>query len=246
MATASFLAEATSNMNRLNYNTMVIGLLAVAMISCKATQYQFDSRMPLTDDSRKQITKALNIESSPIEQVQVYRAVLRERLVNENEVAEYTLRNTLSKKPAIDLEIDRYSHELYLYIFTVRLARTTSRYGLWLTTTRHRGLGYIKIGPAYLGKFGSKSGREYMLVEKRMKLSRSGNQVSFGKVINDVALRFYLEHAAEDPPQYRVTGIINEKPNKVSGLNKYLIYDIPEIFNDPDALAFTLIETIHP
>jgi len=224
-------------------------LLAVFLLSCKATQYHFNSDTMINADARQRVAEAVKKKHLAVARVDVYQATLAEQLVDENSVSEYTLRNTLSKKNHIDIERERYRHEIFFYLFTATLASgEPTYYGLLFTTTHHKGQGYIGVGPAYAGELNRKEDNQTysFLAESRLHIGRNDQNEPFLKSneTDAVALNFYFDRRPMPARGFRFTQVINEAPNKISGINKKLIYNVAEIFNDVDALAFTYINTL--
>jgi hypothetical protein len=227
-----------------NFNYILPALIGMAIISgCRATRYTFDRDIIISPQLKDNIAAVVTRgPKDPVVETRIYKAEIRERLVNENSITEYSLRNTLSKKPYVNIEVERYHHKLFYYEF---LTRDQLRYGLLMSTTFENGK-CISIGPVYIGEVGIKHSpaTRYLLVNGRLRLKKEKNALvpDLTRSIPEKKLRLFYCFTTEDESQLRFTQIVNELPNKISGLNKKLVYDIGEVFADPDALRFELIE----
>ena len=218
----------------------VLGFL-VLLSSCKTPEYLFNENRIVQDSVISNISLLLGGQKKdPITGYKIYHAIIQEKLVESNAVAEYKLMNSLSNKKAVDLAINRYANELYFYeIHSVN--RQT--YGIFLAATFETPRKCIGIGPLYMGfvgvgEYGTKKftvQSEYAIVnESTTSLPSIRKKRSFPELV--------FSYAPEmSPPGITITHIIQKNKNKISGMNKPVVYDIEQIFNDRNALRFSLV-----
>ena len=237
------------NFNMSNYKSILFLLFAALLFAgCGTPVYTFRTKDIITDSMRKNVSAFIDPEvKDPIASYTAFKAEIKETLVESNAVAEYKLVNSLSGKKTIDLAINRYRNELYFYEFQ---SINEQEYGIYLAATfetagaatrRCIGLGPLYIGHIGVGENGSK---KFITVhEYTIKKKRCSSRLIVKKKKNPQLLDFlYMPvlNKEGDPIEIKVFQIIQKNKNKISGLNKPLVYDITRIFNDPDALAFSI------
>lgn len=224
-----------------------LAVVCILLVSCKAKQYGFDSRKIITKEFRnnlvnwtwsaKQPAITGDADKDSICNIRIYKAVIEEKLVVENAVSEYKLMNANSGKEVADVKIKGYYHEIYLYAITTMY----EQYGLLISTSFNPGGKCIGAGPAYVGYIESGNGDSTFVTEWQVKLKRNKNEVTIKeKGADSCVLKFYADAPMffKDQETIRFKRIIQKTGNKISGLGKMLVYDMDQVFNDPDMLLF--------
>src|SRR5205814_1390127 len=94
-------------------------LAGITWISgCKSPSQAFSYQKNINIRFFKEVPAILG-DSARIDSIKVYRAVLKEKLVERDAIPEYKLINTESKQPAVDFVVSKNFHQLYLFrLFT--------------------------------------------------------------------------------------------------------------------------------
>lgn len=242
MAIGFLLVAPTINFSMLNYKNTFFCLWLIALItSCKSPYYNM-TRQEIVD--KKMIAEiAVKIEEGPIDSIlsyTVYKAEIAEKLVENNAVTEYTLVNKLSKKDTINIAVSRSYNALYFY----ELASVNEQqYGILLGSVfnaQNVSLGY---GPLYIGFVSSGDSIKKFTTEKEFEIKKkmfSGETYIRLKKKKPGLVFMYKKTEGN---QLRFFQVIQKSKNKISGINKFVVYDTKKVFNDPDALGFYMIET---
>ncbi|CAL1518917.1 hypothetical protein [Chitinophaga sp. MM2321] len=173
-----------------------------------------------------------------IDSVKVYRAVLKEKLVERDEVPEYKLLNSKSAFDTVNYKVSKSYH--YLYLFQVYSARyTLDTPWVYLGTSYRPDNTCTNVGPAYYGYLFM---YQYNM-KRELKVSRKNPQYQL--VDKDtIDLNIVLDRVFKPEDGFiRVKQMILADKNKIGG-TKPVIFTIPKIFNDPDALFFSYYNTI--
>lgn len=214
---------------------------------CKAPRYLQGYKDIIDSSFVKQI--ALNLGGGPdsIIDYKMFRAHISEKLVETNAVAEYTLMNDLSKKNTVDLLIKRSYNELYYYELS---SVNEQRYGIFLAATFATAFDTVQcigLGPLYIGfvSKGDNNTRKFVIEkEYAIKKDKRTEAIRLKEQKGIPRLYWVYEYVNSDNSgklQIRFSEILQRGKNKVSGINKPLVYNIENIFNDPDALRFSLV-----
>ncbi len=189
---------------------------------------------------------------------EVYVSSFRERFIENDNLLEYTELNDATTIPAADYwSVIGYSQDLYLikYQFTYTTITKKGKQieapaeGVVFFSLKHNGKGYTTgITPCYLG-----------IIDKEENLISFGTQLTLkkgnGKYFLEQhpnkkgkkGLLFMPANFPLDPKgngdTLNIKKIVQLDPNKVGGY-KPLVFDIPQIFNDANALSFHYIGNI--
>lgn len=236
----------TINSGMLNYKTLLAITSALLLLyGCQAPNYIFRRDDIITKNFIDSISIFLGgIIKDPITRVSIFESVIQEKLVASDAVAEYKLMDSLSGRPSVDLAINRYSNRLYFYQLE---SLNAPGYGVFLAATFEANGNCIGIGPCYIGFIGKgdngtrkfTTGVEYSLAKES-----SAKSPVLRKKLNSQKLIFIYTpvlNEANEIVQMRIVQVIQRTKNKVSGINKPLVYDIKTIFNDSMALTFSRI-----
>ena len=190
---------------------------------------------------------------------EVYVSSFRERFIENDNLLEYTELNDASQIPAADYwSVNGYSQDLFLikyeftYITTTKKGKQieTPTEGVVFFSLKHNGKGYTTgITPCYFGIIDrdenlidfdtqltlKKDNGKYFLQQHPSKKNRNG-------------LLFMPANFPLDPKgnndTLNIKKIVKLDPNKVGGY-KPLVFYIPKIFNDANALSFHYVGNIN-
>lgn len=226
------------------YKNFIVAIICTACLACcKAPSYQFSTKAIVSNDLRNNIAAAIKPGvADSIISVSIFKASIREKLVESDAVAEYKLVNSLSNRKTVDLEINRYYNELYFFELE---SVNEQYYGIYLAATFEASGKCIGIGPLYIGFVGiGDSNSRKFITEKEYAIKKDGNSIRLKEIKPAQQLVFVYQPILKEngqPAQINVFQIIQKSRNKISGLNKPLVYDITRIFNDDRALAFSVV-----
>jgi hypothetical protein len=197
-------------------------------------------------------------EDTAFSTMKIFEAVLVDDYVKRDGIAEETIINTESKHKTPSLAMISNSYKLYI------ITADTSRPGsacIFIPTIFNAGDSCIGLGPALLGtwaagqikyfktlkyyskKKGKKSGWVYEEKENEFKKSKS-----IYDPLNDARTKVEIKFEADEKkniarlPYLRIINIFNTAENRFGG-HKPLVFQIDQVFEDPDALLFHLFKT---
>lgn len=232
------------------YHFKLVFVIAVAVqmaaTGCKAPRYLQQYGDIVDSSFMKQIAINLSGEDSIID-ARMFSARISEKMVERNTVGEYSLVNDLSEKKTIDLQDKPGYNELYFYELS---SINEQRYGIFLAATfaaEGRDTACVGLGPLYIGfisKGGNDSNRFVIEKEYALKKEKGTGKIILSEQKAAPALYWmytYVQGNKTNVLQLRFSEIIQQGKNKISGTNKPLVYNIQAIFNDPDALRFSLV-----
>ncbi len=228
----------------LNYKTIILTLYTAACFAgCSAPNYILNTKYLVSDSIRKNISAIITPEfTDTTVSYRVFIAKITEQLVEINAVAELKLVNELSDKKKIDVAFVNNRNELYFYEFT---SQNDENFGLLLSATFDASDHCLGVGPMYIGYIGlgEKNTRKF-IAEQEYAVKKKGSEsgLSFRKLKQHPRLVFSYENilSAAGDQQLRFFEVILHKENKISGINKSLVFDVEKIFHDPDALKFSI------
>jgi hypothetical protein len=209
-----------------NYNKY---LLLFILCSCKPAAKVFNEQTQLNRAFFEQLPPGPHGTMAPIDSIKVYMADLEERVVERDDVPEYKLLNTLSKNDTVPYKVTGGYHHLYLFkVYSARYP--LSPMWVYMGTTYLASGTCVNLGPAYYGYlFGNQFNMKWEL-----KVNRKQPQYQLQKK-DTTELNIIIDNTDN---VIRIKEFIEIDANKIGG-NKPVIYNVPVIFNDPDALAFT-------
>ncbi|MBX2926043.1 MAG: hypothetical protein KF746_27865 [Chitinophagaceae bacterium] len=235
-------------MYRFKLFALTIWVGAASVAGCKAPQYLQGYKDVIDSSFMKQIALHLGGGEDSITDYKMFSARISEKLVETNTVGEYSLVNELSGKKTVDLYIKRNYNELYFYELS---SINDQHYGIFLAATfATEGL-YVKcvgLGPLYIGFIskGENSTKKFVTQkEYTIKKEKGSDRIRLKEQPSIPPMYWVYEYVQADNShtlQLRFSQIIQRGKNKVSGMDKPLMYDVGTIFNDPDALRFSLVK----
>lgn len=249
----------------LSFNKIVILLLTVvAFAGCMEHRIIFDFTKDVNQNFFKQVPGIgdTTFTKFPVSKkattAEVYVSSFRERYIENDNLLEYTELNDATTIPAADYwSVKRYSQDLYLIKYQFTYTTTTKKgkqieapaEGVVFFSIKHN-KGYTTgITPCYFG-----------IIDRDENLIGFNTQLTLEKNNG----KFFLEQHANKknrngllfmPADFSLNPKINEDtltikkivkldPNKVGGY-KPLVFDIPQIFNDVNALSFRYVGNIN-
>lgn len=163
-----------------------------------------------------------------------YEAVFEQRLVPVDHIGQYTITNSLSDHTSL-IPVQGSRHVLYLYLYVDGGVEKV----LFLSAYYNADRACISLGPAYTGLLSTShiqltSIHKIRKQKERFYLSDRG--------VEQTDIRFYADRPFRRPDggferEIRFNRVVRKKNIYPA---EYLIFDIPQIFQDPAALAFTL------
>ncbi|MBX3257000.1 MAG: hypothetical protein KF862_22880 [Chitinophagaceae bacterium] len=234
-------------MYRFKLFALIIYVGAASAAGCKAPQYLQGYKDVIDSSFMKQIALHLGGGKDSIVDYKMFSARISEKLVETNTIGEYSLVNELSGKKTVDLYIKRGYNELY---FSELSSVNEQRYGIFLAATFATEGRYIKcvgLGPLYIGFVGKGENDTRKFVTQKeytIKKEKGSDRIRLKEEASVPPMYWVYEYVQGNSHtlQLRFSQIIQRGKNKVSGMDKPLIYDVGTIFNDPDALRFSLVK----
>jgi len=231
-----------------NSNSYYLILLCVLASSCTASRYNYRPKDLAMHVSKDIAQLAGSKDSSRIVKVQVYRAEVAEKLVVQNNVSEYRLLNSYSKKDTIPILVSRYKHHIYLFSFQTE---DDDKYAMLVTATYDGTNNCIGLGGAYAGVFRNRFNDSGFATSYALKIKTSNDKPrNIRRVVRGPS--YELDFFADGPigdqnhSTIRFYQVIQRTRNKIAGLGKELVYTTSQVFNDPNALVFAFVEEFKP
>lgn len=207
------------------------------LTGCKPPSFSFKENEQINTSFFKNIPELAGYKDLKLDSVNVYRARLEEQIVDRNDVSEYKLINSQSKKSnAVKFPVQANYQHLYLFVLHSSPEKNIC---IFLSTGFNADDSCTGIGPAYLGHI--RSEQINFIREIKIRKGEGGiYRFEKGGAHSNTVMHFYLDKnsVVAQHSGFRVEQIIRNVPNKVSGL-KPVIFNIRNIFNDPDALLFS-------
>jgi hypothetical protein len=220
-------------------------LLVVALYSCKAPASIFKFNEHVNADFFKQVTaiaQGTDCEVEAVTGIVVYRAVLLERMVEKEDVLEFAMLNAESKVPyAAYKQIRGYKQELYL----LRLITANGLTNACIYIPVKYGPGErlcIGFGPAYFGCVDSLGNKVQFFSEVKVKQQRKQFSLVGKQAVS--MLLFADRLPGMGTGGLAVQKIVFESKNKFGG-SKPVVFNVAEVFHDPQALFFAAMGTVH-
>lgn len=226
-----------------NCKAILLIIITACFGGCSAPNYIFNTKDLVSDSIRRNISAIVSPGfNDTTVSYRVFRATISEKLVENNSVAELQLVNELSGKKKIDVAFVNNTNELYFYEFT---SQSQERFGLLLSATFDASDHCLGVGPLYIGYVGLGNKGTFKFVaeqEYAIKKKRGDTLLYLRKLQQHPKLVFSYEttFGPAGDQQVRFFEVILHKQNKISGINKSLVFDVEKIFNDPNALKFSL------
>lgn len=190
-----------------------------------------------------------------IKKVTTFRANIVEKLVKRDAVTEFKFSNTNSLKKEDDIGISVIGGRTEIYFCEIEAVEQRQRNGDTLKKAATKGILFsanfspdgdcLGFGPLYTGNIdthndGNKKFTTTHLFRIRKKKTANG-EVDFSKKSSPELVFFYSGLQDAGQPGRLFSRVVQTSKNKISGINKFLVYDVDAIFNDPDALSFLLL-----
>ncbi|HYF32164.1 MAG TPA: hypothetical protein VD993_13670 [Chitinophagaceae bacterium] len=248
-----------------NCRTIIFLLLsAVAVCSCRPRAQFFSYSRSVSLDFFDPVRPELNVTPQQNDSIDVYAALLQEKLVERDDVPEYKLINKKSNQQLSKLPDTRGFHFLYHFELFPKGGRGDTVI-VYLATTYTADSICTNVGPVYAGKLrnsGTASFIQFDYAFKVRKVKRKHLDQE-DKNISDSALQYlyYLKpdrpihltfvneppflHGKGDSAYVQVKQIIQRDPNKIGG-EKPVLYSVDKVFGDDKTLVFAYHASIKP
>ena len=190
-----------------------------------------------------------------IEKVYVYEAILKEMLVDQNQITDFGLVNVSSSQSVIDRHVNGFSNKLYF--FTFDLDPKQHRVAILMCTSFARQK-CVGIGPIYMGFISDSDSLKRSVFTVRKLLRATYIEKDNIYVLNntkekpDTRLQFSMDKkllpiTASDSlirtSPFNIIRLTQSTDNKISGPDKQVVYNIGPLFDDPNALKFTFFKS---
>jgi hypothetical protein len=248
---------------------VIFGLMAcLCLAGCYPTIRAFDSEKHI---SAKFFERILYPKRKPnkrtvmagVDEIEVYKLVFDERLVEHNGLLEVTTVN-----PEADPSLISYKQFIgdwsEVYLFRLKTARNNKDGAIYFSAKLRRLKRTIKVdgekqqvedticlgfGPSYFGRFSERTHETVIQFKDELSPHYANSTYSLskkthGKKKSPIDL-IYVLRPPHDPKDIWVSKIVNEANNKIGGY-KDLVYDIDETFRYSKALLFKYKYSIKP
>lgn len=229
-----------------SFRTILLWMfISIIFCSCKAPASIFDYSKHINGDFFKNINSISDNSNCPLDSavaVQVYRAVLSEKLIEKDDVLELTMLNNSSKVPYANYNAILGGYKQELYIFRLVTADGPTNACIYLPVRYGTGNGdCIGFGSAYFGCINRRQTKIDFFSEIRVQ--KKGQSFSLVK-LKHVDMTFFPDKIPEPGIEFvDINKIIFSNINKFGG-SKPVVFNIAEVFHDPLALRFNYRETI--
>jgi|GEM_PF-2173656 len=235
----------------LNYKSFYLWLLLLLCIGCSPTKHNFNYADIINNSIQQDAyilsdyaSKQKDIKYNNITAYRIYRATLKEALVENNSVGEYKLINTASQQNTVNKAVTGNYHELYLYLLNID-SGLAKKFALVSTGYNPQGE-CISLGPAYVGSINTGKSNPSLQVEYAVDIKKGKDGLYLhNNYKNKIDINF-LSHKpimpdnnSENLLQFYM--VLQNSKNKIGGMNKPLVYNIAKVFNDSAAMIFTLL-----
>jgi hypothetical protein len=243
----------------LNYKTIIFLLVsAIAVYSCRPKAQFFSYNHSVNLEFFDPVRPELNVRIKENDSIDVYAALLQERLVERDEVPEYKLVNKKSNQQLSRLPDTRGFHYLYLFELFPKGGRGDTVI-VYLATTYTADSICTNVGPVYAGKLRNTGNASFIQFDhafkvrkmKRKHLDEEDQNISDSALKPDKPIRLTFVNEPpflqdrRDTAYIQVNQIIQRDPNKIGG-EKPVLYIIEKVFGDKKMLAFAYHASIKP
>lgn len=235
----------------LNYKQILYSLLILVLAGCKPTKYTVNHTNLINNSFKKDSYFLANYESKKegikynnVTSYRIYRAIIKEELIENNSVGEYKLMNEESEQARINKRMLGNYHELYLYLFNINSGESAK---FVLVSAGYNAKGEcISLGPAYTGSINTGKNNPSLNAEYSVKVRHCKKGIYLRNNHKNKTDLNFLSHTPVMPYDnpdslLRFYMVLQDKRNKIGGMNKPLVFNIARIFNDPAVLTFRLI-----
>ncbi|MBX3242380.1 MAG: hypothetical protein KIT80_04520 [Chitinophagaceae bacterium] len=241
-------------LNFKNIITIVTALMLFA--ACKAPSYSVQPENVVSRDfisgiyQQQAPDRVTTVKGETIG----YKAEILEKLVKRDAVTEYKManKNSVKKENDIGIAVIGKRTELYFYEVEIEQVRGSDTMpktiGVLFSANFSPNGDCLGFGPLYIGDIDRGSNNTKMFKTDglfRIRGMTSDGETRAGRKPNCPELVFFYTYASGSNGQLGLSfsQVVQTSKNKISGINKFLVYDVARIFNDPDALSFLLTKT---
>lgn len=233
---------------------LIVCLYAVAFfVACKSPYYATDPENVISATTIPAVYPLPSSEPSlTIKVIAKFKATIVEKIVKRDAVTEFKLRNFYSRKTAEDVKIPMIGNHTEIFFFEVDAQEQLQSNERTIERKIKRGFMFaanfspdsvcLGFGPLYAGSVEKVDDSTNVFSTTHFyKIKRSTDrmgEVKFCEKAKCPELEFFY-----NPSDSGIvfSQVVQKSKNKISGINKSLVYDIEPIFNDPDALHFRKI-----
>lgn len=226
-------------------------IMLLVFAACKPNKHLFNYAELVNNSMHKDSfiltdynSKQKGIQHNNITAYRIYRATLKDVLVENNSVGEYRLINTVSTKERINKQVTGNYHELYLYLFNFDSGLSKK---FALVGTGYNSAGEcISVGPAYVGAINTGKSNPSLQIEYEVKVKKSAEGLYLQNNYRNKISFDFLSRRPIMPDNNRDSliqfyTVLQNSKNKIGGMDKPLVFNVSKIFNDSTALTFKLI-----
>ena len=245
---------------------VIIFAIVFALSSCMEQKIVFNFENDVTQNFFKEIPGIgpVMYTGQPVTQkanrIEVYVSSFSEKFFEKDHLLEFTELNDSSKIPFVTyLGVEGYSQDLYLLKYEFTYAITNKKTGKSVDvpakaalffSVKHNGSGNtIGITPCYFGIINEED--DLIAFDRQLSLKKDKDHYYLKLLKKSKRNNGLLFMPADFPSnpgtpaeKFNIEKIVRLDPNKVGGY-KHLVFDIGQIFHDPNALQFHYYNTIH-
>ena len=232
------LAEALKTTGMSSYKILaLIALFAVS--SCKSPTLSFkknqiNGNFINTSFSELYGSMAKFLADSIANDTIKYEARFEQRLVNIDRIGQFKITNSLSEHKSLIKSIGS-SHIIYLYFYVNGGVEKV----LFVSSYFNEKKVCVSLGPAYTGLVS----RDNIQLLKKYNIKKKGEQFYLSQNhIEDVDIRFYSQAKFRDEEGNYKNNIVFDQVIRKKDISpaEYLVFDIPQVFQDSSALKFSI------
>jgi len=232
------LAEALKTTGMSSYRYFVL-IAFIAFSSCKSPTLSFkknqiNGNFINTSFSALYGSKAKYLADSIPNDTIKYEARFEQRLVNIDRIGQFKITNSLSEHQSLIKSIGS-THIIYLYFYVNGGVEKV----LFISSYFNEKKVCVSLGPAYTGLVS----RDNIQLLKKYNIKKKGEQFYLSQNhIEDVDIRFYSQAKFRDEEGNYKNNIVFDQVIRKKDISpaEYLVFDIPQVFQDSSALKFSI------
>lgn len=232
------LAEALKTTGMSSYRYFVL-IAFIAISSCKSPTLSFKKNQingnfintsfsALYGSMAKFLADSIAIDTIK------YEARFEQRLVNIDRIGQFKITNSLSEHKSLIKSIGS-THIIYLYFYINGGVEKV----LFVSAYFNEKKVCVSLGPAYTGLVS----RDNIQLLKKYNIKKKGTQFYLSQNhVTDVDIRFYSRAKFRDEEGRFTNTIVFDQVIRKKDISpaEYLVFDIPQVFQDSSALKFSI------
>ena len=232
------LAEALKTTGMSSYKFLLL-IAVLAVSSCKSPTLSFkknqiNGNFINTSFSALYGSMAKYLADSIPNDTIKYEARFEQRLVNIDRIGQFKITNSLSEHQSLIKSIGS-THIIYLYFYVNGGVEKV----LFISSYFNEKKVCVSLGPAYTGLVS----RDNIQLLKKYNIKKKGEQFYLSQNhIEDVDIRFYSQAKFRDEEGNYKNNIVFDQVIRKKDISpaEYLVFDIPQVFQDSSALKFSI------